>query len=61
MRGRERDEGRNEEKVERQMIKELSVKVKLSFDMHDKCDVDFIGVSKYLNFLLLKLIDDCYG
>jgi len=42
------------------MIKELSVKVRMSFDMYDKCDVDFIGVSKYLN-LLLKLIDNCCG
>ena len=38
---RERDGGRNEEKVERWMMKELSVKVRMSFDMDGKCDVDF--------------------
>jgi hypothetical protein len=37
------------------MIKELSVKVRMSFDMYDKCDVDFIGVSKYLNFFVVKI------
>jgi hypothetical protein len=43
------------------MIKELSVKARVSFDMYDKCDVDFVGVSKNLRFLLLILINDCCG
>jgi len=70
MRGRERRRrwrwiiergGRNEEKVERWMMKELSVNVRTSFGMYDKCDVDFIGVSKDFKFFLLKLINDSYG
>jgi hypothetical protein len=43
------------------MIKELSVKARVCFDMYDKCDVDFVGVSKNLRFLLLILINDCCG
>ena len=28
------------------MIKELSVKVRMIFDMYDKCNVDFVGFLK---------------
>jgi hypothetical protein len=37
------------------MMKELSVNVRMSFGMYDKCDVDFVGVSKDFMFFFVKI------